>query len=272
MSKFEPKKTGNLCRECKWADTTIVYASYPPMYFCKKFETYVYCDQSVCEEDKPKPVFQSYDGKTPNVAEDLSAAVLKAEFEARTKDMPERISNTFRGLRNSVWFYGKPQVCKFEPFTAPDGHKCHWERKSGNGWSCYTLVDDTVAELEERREKSEKKEEEPKAEDPKAKDPWLTEEEKQHLIEDTRAFLRTKEGAEWGAMMRECFGIGRKKGEPEKESQKEEPEQCPNDSTNGKPNLFLCDKCDFEFRVVSAKVGRVQHCPLCGEEPRRVKE
>lgn len=213
MSKFEPKNTGNYCRECKWADTTIVYASYPPMYFCKKFETYVYCDQSVCEEDKPKPVFQSYDGKTPNIAEDPSAAALNAEFEARIKDMPERISNTLRG-----WFYGKPQVCKFEPFTAPDGHKCHWERKSGNGWSCYTLVDDTVAELEERREKSEKKE------------------------------------------------------EPEKESQKEEPEQRPNDSTDGKPNLFRCDKCDFEFRVVSAKVGRVQHCPLCGEEPRRVKE
>jgi BMFP domain-containing protein YqiC len=69
-------------------------------------------------------------------------------------------------------------------------------------------------------EDQEPKEEEPKAEEPKAKDPFLTEEEKQHLIEDTRAFLRTKEGAEWGAMMRECFGIGRKKGEPKKQEPK----------------------------------------------------
>lgn len=216
MSKFEPKKNWQPLQSVQVGRHDHCLRQYPPMCFCKKFETYVYCDQSVCEEDKPKPVFQSYDGKTPNIAEDPSAAALKAEFEARIKDMPERISNTLRGLCNSVWFYGKPQVCKFEPFTASDGHKYHVERKSGNGWSCYTLVDDTVAELEEWREKSESKEEEPKAEKPKSKDPWLTEEEKQHLIEDTRAFLRTKAGAEWSAMIRECFGIGRKEEESER--------------------------------------------------------
>lgn len=51
MSKFESRESGP-CYECKWCDTSKVFCSNPPKYYCNRLKTYVYCNQSICEEDK----------------------------------------------------------------------------------------------------------------------------------------------------------------------------------------------------------------------------
>ena len=54
MSAFEPRgnyQTVHACALCRWCDPTTVYASNPPKYYCSKFNTYVYCDQTTCQAD-----------------------------------------------------------------------------------------------------------------------------------------------------------------------------------------------------------------------------
>ena len=166
MSKFEPEATRQTCWNCRHADKSCVLTSYPGQIRCTLFDQLVYTNQTECLEDKLKEVKK--DEHSSFIEGETKKGWDVAEIKNGIKDLSERArmlaeKAIFRGLRNGGWPFGEPEVYKFEPFTALDGHTCHWERRSANGCVSYTLVDDTMVEISKWREKkAEKKEKEDK--------------------------------------------------------------------------------------------------------------
>ena len=161
MSKFEPEATRQTCWNCRHADKSCVLTSYPGQIRCTLFDQLVYTNQTECLEDKPKEVKK--DEHTAFIEGETKKGWDVAEIKAGVKDLSERIRELtkkalFKNLRaGGGWCTDEPKVRKFESFTAEDGHKCHWEYKRGNGWSSFSLIDDTMVELNELRKKAEKK-------------------------------------------------------------------------------------------------------------------
>lgn len=166
MSKFEPEATKQTCWNCRHSDKSCVLTSYPGQIRCTLFDQLVYTNQTECLEDKSKEVKK--DEHSSFVEGEAKKGWDAAEIKAGVKDLSERIRELakkalFENLRAAGgWCTDEPEVRKFESFTAEDGHKCHWEYKRGNGWSSFSLIDDTMVELNELRKKAEKKEEEAK--------------------------------------------------------------------------------------------------------------
>jgi len=177
MSKFEPEATKQTCWNCRHSDKSCVLTSYPGQIRCILFDQLVYTNQTECLEDKDE--HKSFlEGETKK-------GWNEAEIKAGIKDLSERVRELtkkalFKNLRaGGGWCTDEPEVRKFESFTAEDGHKCHWEYKRGNGWSSFSLIDDTMVELNELRKKAEKKAEKEEAEAKQKK------EEPQRKLEET---------------------------------------------------------------------------------------
>lgn len=110
MSQFEPKgpnpyQTVQCCALCKWCDTSCVYTSSPPKYYYNKFKTYVFCDQTTCEEDRDsikKAFGEAFEGASAVINAKVKEEV-KKEWEEGTK-----------------WFNENRRFGKFLPNTSEE--------------------------------------------------------------------------------------------------------------------------------------------------------
>lgn len=110
MSQFEPKgpspyQTVQCCALCKWCNTSCVYTSNPPKYYCNKFNTYVYCDQTTCEEDRDSIK------KAFGEAFEDAPAVINAKVKEEVKK---------KGEEGTKWFNENRRFGKFLPDTSEE--------------------------------------------------------------------------------------------------------------------------------------------------------
>ena len=92
MSKFEPQALVQNCWNCRHADKSVIYTSYPAQIRCNLFGKLVFENQTECLEDKPEEAkkeeqYTFVEGETEKGwnAEQIKTALTTFEKEEASK-------------------------------------------------------------------------------------------------------------------------------------------------------------------------------------------